>query len=116
LSCIRFESETSVRHNFNQDLPDTKVRNAIQCRFVSAMENIKIYFQASSIHGFPYVVNRDLHVVEKLLWSAALVIAFVCCGLLIFKIGVKFQEDATVTYTSDTAIPVTEVSCLVGQS
>jgi hypothetical protein len=77
------------------------------------MEHIKVYFQASSIHGFPYIVNRDLHIVEKLLWSIALLTSFVCCSLLIFKIGVKFQEDAMVTYTSDTAIPVTEVSRLV---
>jgi hypothetical protein len=72
------------------------------------MDHIKVYFQASSIHGFPYIVNRDLHF-EKILWSTALVVSFICCGLLIFKIAVKFEEDATVTYTSDTAVPVTEV-------
>jgi hypothetical protein len=72
--------------------------------------NIKVYFQESSIHGFPYVVNRDLHIVEKLLWAVSLVISFVCCGLLIYKIAVKFEENAMVTYTSDTAIQVAEVS------
>jgi hypothetical protein len=72
--------------------------------------NIRVYFHESSIHGFPYIVNRNLHIVEKMMWIIALLISFVCCGLLIFEIGVKYQEDAMVTYTSDTAIAVTEVS------
>jgi hypothetical protein len=74
------------------------------------MDHIKVYFQESSIHGFPYIVNRDLHIVEKILWILFLVISFICCGLLIYKIGVKMEEDAMVTYTSDTAIAVTDVS------
>jgi hypothetical protein len=74
--------------------------------------HIKTYFQESSIHGFPYIVNRDIHFVEKILWVAALAFSFVCCGLLIFKIGVKVHEDAMVTYTSDIAIPVSSVSDL----
>jgi hypothetical protein len=74
------------------------------------MDHIKVYFQESSIHGFPYIVNRDLHVVEKILWIVSLVISFICCGFLIYEIGVKMQEDAMVTYTSDTAIAVTDVS------
>jgi hypothetical protein len=77
------------------------------------MEHIKVYFQESSIHGFSYIVNRDLHIIEKLLWIIALLISFVCCGLLIHKIGQKYQEDAMVTYTSDTAIEVNEVSFMV---
>jgi hypothetical protein len=72
--------------------------------------NIKVYFQESSIHGFPWIVNRDLHIVEKLLWVVSLVISFVCCGFLIYEIGVKFEEDAVVTYMSDTAIEVVDVS------
>jgi nitric oxide reductase large subunit len=72
--------------------------------------NIKVYFQESSIHGFPYTVNRDLHIVEKILWIVSLVISFICCGLLIYEIGVKFREDAMVTYTSDTSLEVTDVS------
>jgi hypothetical protein len=79
-------------------------------RFLFAMEHVKVYFQESSVHGFPYIVNRDLHIIEKLLWVIALVISFVCCGILIFNIGVKYQEDVLVTFTSDTAIPVTDVS------
>jgi hypothetical protein len=74
------------------------------------MNHIKVYFQESSIHGFPYIVNRDLHIVEKILWAVSLVISFICCGLLIYEIGVKMQEDAMVTYTSDTAIAVVDVS------
>jgi nitric oxide reductase large subunit len=73
-------------------------------------QHVKVYFEESSIHGFPYTVNRDLHVGEKILWIIALVISFVCCGFLIFKIGMKVQEDALVIYTSDTAIPIVEVS------
>jgi hypothetical protein len=78
--------------------------------------NIRVYFQESSIHGFPYIVNRDLHIVEKLLWVVSLVISFICCGFLIYEIGVKFEEDAMVTYTSDTAIQVVDVSPLVDDS
>jgi hypothetical protein len=74
------------------------------------MEHIKVYFEESSIHGFPYIVNRNLHIVEKILWIVALLISFVCCGLLIFEIGSKYQEDAMVTYTSETSIAVTDVS------
>jgi hypothetical protein len=71
---------------------------------------VKTYCEESSIHGFPYIVNRDLHIIEKVLWILALIASFICCGLLIYEIGVKFQEDAMVTYTSDTAIAVTDVS------
>jgi hypothetical protein len=74
------------------------------------MEHIRVYFQESSIHGFLYIVNRDLHVTEKILWVIALLISFFCCGFLIFEIGVKYQEDAMVTFTSDTTISVTDVS------
>jgi hypothetical protein len=73
---------------------------------------LEIYCRESSIHGFPYIVNRQLHIVERVLWVAALIASFICCGLLIFEIAVKFEEDATVTYTSDTAIAVTDVSVL----
>jgi hypothetical protein len=74
------------------------------------MQHVKVYFQESSIHGFPYIINRDLHIVEKILWILALVISFICCGFLIFQIFLKYQEDAMVTYTSDTAIDVHNVS------
>jgi hypothetical protein len=74
--------------------------------------NTQSYFRESSIHGFRYIVNRRLHNIEKIQWIIALVISFVCCGLLIFKIGVMYQEDSMVTYTSDTAIAVNDVSCI----
>jgi hypothetical protein len=73
-------------------------------------ENIKIYFTESTIHGFPYIVHRNLHTPEKILWVVVVSISFICCGLLIFKIGLKYQEDAMVTYTSDTAFSVMDVS------
>jgi hypothetical protein len=72
--------------------------------------NTESYFRESSIHGFRYMVKRKLHIIEKILWIVALLISFVCCGLLIFEIGVMYQEDSMVTYTSDTAIAVTDVS------
>lgn len=72
--------------------------------------HVRNYCRESSIHGFSYVVNRDLHLVEKILWVAALIVSFVCCGLMIYKIRVKVQEDAMVIYSSDTAVPVASVS------
>jgi hypothetical protein len=74
------------------------------------MNRIEVYFQESSIHGFPWIVNRDLHLAEKILWISALIVSFICCGLLMFEIGLKVQEDAMVTFTSDTAIDVVQVS------
>jgi hypothetical protein len=74
------------------------------------MNHVKVYFQESSIHGFPYIVNSNLHIIEKFLWIVALLISFISCGMLIFEIGMKVQEDTLVTYTSDTAIDVTNVS------
>jgi hypothetical protein len=74
------------------------------------MKHVRVYFQESSIHGFPYIVKSDLNVIEKILWPVVLVFSFVCCGLLIYEIGVKVQEDAMVIYTSDTAIDITDVS------
>lgn len=71
--------------------------------------HIRTFFQESSIHGFRYIASNQIHFVEKLLWIVFLMISVTCCGLLIFKIGVKIQEDAMVTYTSDTAIPVIDV-------
>jgi hypothetical protein len=74
------------------------------------MNHVRNYFQQSSIHGFPYISNRKLHVVEKILWIVSLLVSFICCGLLIYEIGKKLEEDAMVVYTSDTSISVTEVS------
>jgi hypothetical protein len=74
-------------------------------------KHIRTYFEESSIHGFNYVVNRDLRIVEKILWIVTLIVSFICCGFLIYEIAVKVQEDAMVTYTSDTAIDVVDVSC-----
>jgi hypothetical protein len=74
--------------------------------------HFELYCKESSIHGFPYIVNRKLHFIEKILWICALIASFVCSGVLIFQIGVKFQDDELVTYTSDTAIDVTDVSSL----
>jgi hypothetical protein len=75
-------------------------------------QHVKTFFEESSIHGFRYIVSKDLHLMEKLLWIVVLLTSIICCSLLIFKIGVKVQEDAMVTYTSDTAIPVSTVSLL----
>jgi hypothetical protein len=81
-----------------------------QSQFEAMKNNIKVYLQESSIHGFQYIANRKLHIVEKLLWAVSLVVSFICCGLQVYKIGVKFKEVAMVTYTSDTAIEVVDVS------
>jgi hypothetical protein len=70
------------------------------------------YFQESSIHGFWYLSKRRTRNSEKILWVSALVVSFVCCGLLTFYIGWKYQEDSLVTYTSDVAVPVIDVSLL----
>jgi hypothetical protein len=78
--------------------------------FISIMKNyFRTYCKESSIHGLHFIVNPNLHIIEKLLWISMLTVSFICCGFLIFKIGMKFQEDTMVTYTSDTAIAVTDV-------
>jgi hypothetical protein len=74
------------------------------------MNALKIFCQESSIHGIPYIFNRKLHLIERVLWIVALIASLVCCGFLIFKIGMKFHEDAMVTYTSDIAVAITDVS------
>jgi hypothetical protein len=71
----------------------------------------KAYCEKSSIDGISYIAKRNLRI-EKLFWVAALVVSCICCGFMIYEIGEKLQEDAMVTYTSDTAIAVTDVSCL----
>jgi hypothetical protein len=73
------------------------------------MKLLRVYCEESSIHGFPWIVNQKLHFIEKILWVSALIASFFCCGLLIYEIGVKFQEDAMVTYTLNSAIAVTNV-------
>jgi hypothetical protein len=70
---------------------------------------IKVYCRESSIHGFPYLVNKDINWIEKIFWAFALIISLVCCVALIFNIGLKVQEDAIVTHTSDTAIEIKNV-------
>lgn len=74
------------------------------------MKYIKIFFEESSIHGVPYLVNHDRHAVEKLLWGLAILLSLSCCGILIYEIGVKYKEDMMVTYTSETSIAVIDVS------
>jgi Amiloride-sensitive sodium channel len=79
------------------------------------LHHLKVYCRESSVHGVPNLVDEKSHLAEKLFWAFALVISFFCCGALIFKIGKKVQEDATVTYTSDTAISIKDVSLQVAQ-
>jgi hypothetical protein len=61
------------------------------------LRQIKVYCCESSIHGLPYLVNQENHWIEKIFWSLMLIISGFCCGALIFKIGVKVQDDAMVT-------------------
>lgn len=73
------------------------------------MKHLKVYCRESSIHGLPYLVSNDIHWAEKVFWLLALITSGLCCGAMIAKIAVKVQEDAIVTYTSDTAINITKV-------
>jgi peptidoglycan/LPS O-acetylase OafA/YrhL len=80
--------------------------------FCFTMANLfKAYCEKSSIDGISYIAKRNFRI-EKLFWVTALVVSCICCGFMIYEIGEKLQEDAMVTYTSDTAIAVTDVSCL----
>lgn len=82
----------------------------MQVTNVKKMKNhLKIYCKESSIHGLNYIVKNDAIIVEKVIWIAAVFVSLICCGILIFKIGAKYQEDAILTYTSDKAISVTDV-------
>lgn len=74
------------------------------------LRHVKVYCRESSIHGFPYLVNKEIGMVEKIFWGLMVVMSFISCGALIYKIGVKVKEDAVVTYTSDSAIDITDVS------
>jgi hypothetical protein len=85
-------------------------RFSFQNQALNMKNHLKTYCKESSVHGLPHLVNRDHHLAEKILWIAALMISFVCCGFLMYEIGLKFNEDKIVTYTSDTGIPVTDVS------
>lgn len=79
--------------------------------YISVMKaNFKHYCEESSVHGLNYIVRNDLSTVEKCLWAFAFVISLFCCGFLIFETGAKLQEDSMVTYTSDKAISIVDVS------
>ena len=75
-----------------------------------ALKPFKIFCSESSIHGIPYFSVDGTHIAEKIFWAIATIISFICCLILIGKIGVMVQEDITVTYTSDTSVSVTEVN------
>jgi hypothetical protein len=74
------------------------------------LKHVNCYLQESSINGFWYLSAERTQKSEKLLWVLALVVSFVCCGFLIFEIGLKYQEDALVTYSMDSGIAVIDVS------
>lgn len=77
------------------------------------LHHLKVYCSESSIHGVPNLINGKSHGVEKLFWAFALVVSCICCGALIFEIGLKVREDSMVTYTSDTAVSIKDVSFLL---
>jgi hypothetical protein len=70
---------------------------------------VKRFFDESSVHGLQYLTKEKVHVIERLFWLLAIISSCICSSLLIYEIGVKVQEDLTVTYTSDISVPVTEV-------
>jgi hypothetical protein len=76
-------------------------------------KHLETYCKESSIHGLNFIVDRGLHVVEKGFWVLTMLVSFVCCCLLTYKIGVKFMEDQIVTYVSDHGVSVTDVSSLM---
>jgi hypothetical protein len=80
--------------------------------FVTLTSAMKVYCEESTIHGISYVVKQERHLSERIFWVFALFLSFSCCGMLFYKIGVKFNEDAMVIYTSDSAVSVTNVSAV----
>ncbi|KAG5668268.1 hypothetical protein PVAND_016215 [Polypedilum vanderplanki] len=70
---------------------------------------IKKFFSESSVHGFQYLTKEKVHLIEKIFWFIAIIFSCICSGILIYQIGVKVQEDLTVTYTSDIAVSVTDI-------
>jgi hypothetical protein len=73
-------------------------------------QHLKNYCQESSIHGLSYIVKKDLHVSERVIWILAMIASFACCGFLISEIAERFHKDLLVTYTSDTTVAVIDVS------
>ncbi|KAG5667493.1 hypothetical protein PVAND_015473 [Polypedilum vanderplanki] len=71
--------------------------------------SLQNFFNESSIHGFQYFTKEKTHKIEKVFWFLAIVCSCLCSGFLIYKIGVMVQQDLTVTYTSETAIKVTDI-------
>lgn len=87
-----------------------EVSSSVSVSACAAMHHLKVYCRESSVHGIPNLVDDSSHAAEKFFWLIALIVSFVCCGALIFEIALKVREDVSVTYTSDTAIDITEVS------
>lgn len=44
------------------------------------------FFKLSSIHGLRYIANKRQKVVERILWTIAVLTSLVCCSILIFNI------------------------------
>lgn len=63
-------------------------------------EFIRTLLEESSIHGFPYLVRRDLHWTEKLFWTLAIVMA---AYFSIFTCLVQWKrfQDNPIIYTMD---------------
>ncbi|KAL7034830.1 hypothetical protein ACKWTF_008123 [Chironomus riparius] len=62
-------------------------------RFREFFEEI---FDSSSIHGFPYVIRRDFHVLEKMFWLMILAVSFYCAQEAFSGQLKRYEDNPTV--------------------
>jgi Amiloride-sensitive sodium channel len=67
------------------------------------------YSAFSSIHGFPYLVERDRSTIEKYFWAILIVISIYGCGLLISDLHTKWNDTPVIISLSEKATPIWQI-------
>ncbi|CAO1412869.1 unnamed protein product [Diamesa serratosioi] len=71
--------------------------------------NFLDYCNNTTIHGFKYIGDQKRHITEKIFWGIALVFSSIGCGVLIFELLTKLQNNPTVEYISASSTLVSEI-------
>ncbi|XP_018357565.1 PREDICTED: pickpocket protein 19-like [Trachymyrmex cornetzi] len=65
-------------------------------QFNTIIQTLNYFCTHTTIHGLRYIVNPELHIIERFLWLIVFVISSTIAGNIIYSLALRFQDAPTV--------------------